>query len=97
MSSIVIRHGANDGGELYEFRHEQMQVYLAARWAVVHAPSPVLRLEEEAVWLLSTSGQDQLFAFAAELTAARGTPTELGNSSSSRKRGLWNGAGYKGP
>jgi hypothetical protein len=56
------------GGETFEFRHDQMRGYLAARWAVVHEVAPVRLFEEDAaIWRLGRSEQEVVWGFAADL------------------------------
>jgi len=69
LGPVLVRRGVGpDGSEQYEFVHELMRGYLAARWAVVYATSPVVRLDDEEVWRPSPSRQDSaFFTFLAEL------------------------------
>jgi hypothetical protein len=69
LGPVLVRRGVGtDGNVEYEFVHELMMAYLAARWAVVYAISPVARLDDEEVWRPSPSRTNQaFFAFLAEL------------------------------
>jgi hypothetical protein len=71
LGPVLVRRGVGAGGkEEYEFVHELMRAYLAARWAVVYATSPVARLDDEEVWRPSPSRRSQsFFTFLAELIA----------------------------
>jgi hypothetical protein len=55
-------------GEGFEFRHDQMRGYLAARWAVIHTVAPIHLFEEDkAVWRLGRSDQEVVWGFAAAM------------------------------
>jgi hypothetical protein len=68
---VLASRGVEGQTPYFGFAHELMQGYLAARWAAVHATTAVLRLEDEAVWALSPTRQDRVFAFLSELVAER--------------------------
>jgi hypothetical protein len=60
-------------GKEYEFRHDLMQGYLAARWMAWHTVSVVAlfqRLDDE-VWRLSRAEQTLVFPFLTDLIAIR--------------------------
>ncbi|WP_299919606.1 hypothetical protein [uncultured Roseobacter sp.] len=58
-------------GERYEFRHDQMRAFLAARWLVEYEVNPIGLLEkEEDVWRVPRSEQRMVWDFFAELTTA---------------------------
>ena len=55
-------------GNRYEFRHDQMRAYLAARWAAVHETNPQRLFTEEAkIWRLSRRDQEEVWDFFAEM------------------------------
>lgn len=61
----IVRHIGDDA---YEFRHDQMRGYLAARWAAVHQVSPLDLLKStEGIWRLGRSEQETVWEFLAEL------------------------------
>jgi hypothetical protein len=68
---VLASRGVEGETPYFGFAHELMQGYLAARWAAVHATTAVLRLDDEAVWALSPTRQDRVFAFLSELVAER--------------------------
>ncbi len=58
------------GGDVYEFRHDQMRAYLAARWAVHHSPpfpGILSWLEDKTIWKLGRSDQQEVWGFLAEI------------------------------
>ena len=58
---------AQDGG-VWQFRHDQMRAYLAARWAGVEEVSPVDLFEATpAIWRLARSEQQVVWEFFARL------------------------------
>lgn len=66
-----------DGGS-FEFRHDQMRGYLAARWAAVHEVSPVHLFEEpKGIWRLGRSEQQVVWGFFAELIGRERGPEVL--------------------
>jgi hypothetical protein len=69
LGPILVRRGVGvDGREEYEFVHELMRAYLAARWAVVYATSPIARLDDEEVWRPGPARHHEaFFTFLAEL------------------------------
>jgi len=55
-------------GQQYEFRHDQMRAYLAARWAAHHETQPISLFEKEsAIWRLSRQEQDEVWGFFADM------------------------------
>jgi hypothetical protein len=57
-------------GKAFEFRHDLMRGYLAARWATRHAASSQVtldRLEEKEIWNLPPTDQNSVFEFLTEL------------------------------
>lgn len=65
MAKVIVGRG-----DSFEFRHDLLRGYLAARWAVFHAASmaeTIMRLNDEEVWRLSPSEQDLVFPFLAAL------------------------------
>ena len=55
-------------GETFEFRHDQMRGYLAARWVVIHEVAPVRLFEKDAaIWRLGRSEQEIVWGFVADL------------------------------
>lgn len=55
-------------GHTFEFRHDQMRGYLAARWAFTQEVAPLRLLEtDSAIWRLGRSEQEVVWGFAAEL------------------------------
>ena len=55
-------------GEVWQFRHDQMRAYLAARWAAVEEVSPVdLFAATPVIWRLSRSEQQMVWEFFARL------------------------------
>jgi hypothetical protein len=68
VGPILVRRGVQAGEERYEFVHELMRAYLAARWAVVYVKPPVACLYGEKVWRSNPSRSSQsFFTFLAEL------------------------------
>ena len=64
---IVVRRGAGE----YEFTHDRMRGYLAARYALREAPSmdaTLARLAGEEVWASTPAEQQSVHCFLAELT-----------------------------
>lgn len=60
----------SDGKE-FEFRHDQMRAFLAARWAARHETQPISLFEKEAaIWRLSRKEQGEVWDFFAEMYAA---------------------------
>ena len=65
---------AQDGG-VWQFRHDQMRAYLAARWAGVEEVSPVDLFEATpAIWRLARSEQQVVWEFFARLLDEGGEP-----------------------
>jgi hypothetical protein len=57
-------------GQHFEFRHDQMRAYLAARWAACHEAQPMRLFEESgAIWRLSRKEQEEVWDFFAEMYA----------------------------
>jgi hypothetical protein len=57
-------------GNLYEFSHDLMRAYLAARWLAVHSPSLAAvqsSLDQAEVWKLAREEQDSVFTFLTNL------------------------------
>jgi predicted flap endonuclease-1-like 5' DNA nuclease len=55
-------------GQQFEFRHDQMRAYLAARWAAWHETNPIGLFESEsAIWRLSRTEQDEVWNFFADM------------------------------
>lgn len=55
-------------GQAYEFRHDQMRAYLAARWAACHEVQPKSLFEsEDAIWRLSRKEQGEVWEFFADI------------------------------
>ncbi len=54
-------------GTHYEFRHELMQAYLAARYATRHATSPLACLRDSTIWQLSATRQDRVLKVLTDL------------------------------
>jgi hypothetical protein len=51
-------------GETFEFRHDQMRGYLAARWLAIHMVAPLRLLQDDAsIWRLSRSDQEVVWSF----------------------------------
>ncbi|MFL7900678.1 hypothetical protein ACJ41P_06050 [Azospirillum argentinense] len=63
------------GGTLYEFRHDQMRDYLAARWAARHEQSQIKLFEQDkAIWRLDRDEQAVVWGFfAQQIGPERGT------------------------
>ena len=58
-------------GQQYEFRHDQMRAYLAARWAARHEAQPIGLFESEcAIWRLSRKQQEEVWDFFADMLVA---------------------------
>jgi hypothetical protein len=58
-------------GTRYEFRHDQMRAYLAARWAARHETHPQrLFAEETTIWRLSRRDQEEVWGFFARMIGA---------------------------
>jgi hypothetical protein len=58
-------------GQRFEFRHDQMRAYLAARWAARHEAHPISLFESEgAIWRLSRKEQEEVWTFFAEIYVA---------------------------
>jgi hypothetical protein len=54
-------------GQQFEFRHDQMRAYLAARWAAWHEAQPIGLFEKDSViWRLSRKEQDEVWNFFAD-------------------------------
>ena len=57
-------------GKLFEFRHDQMRGYLAARWAALHEVSPVTLFENSpSIWRFARSEQDVVWGFFTDLVS----------------------------
>lgn len=55
-------------GKAYEFRHDQMRGFLAARWAAVHTVDPTHLFEEdETIWQVGRSDQEVVWSFFATM------------------------------
>ena len=55
-------------GRQFEFRHDQMRAYLAARWAARHEAQPMNLFESQsAIWRLSRKEQDEVWNFFADM------------------------------
>ncbi len=56
-------------GEHYEFRHDQMRGYLAARWAAVHEVSPInlFKKAQPDIWRIQRGDQQVVWEFFAEM------------------------------
>lgn len=69
VGPILVRRGLGaEGNDRYEIVHELMRDYLAARWAVLYATTPIARLDVEEVWQPSQSRSNAaFFTFVAEL------------------------------
>jgi ligand-binding sensor domain-containing protein len=76
---LLVQHGQDHDVPYFGFPHEQLQGYLAARWATIYANTPIRRLEEarKKVWALSPTSQDRVFPFLAEIVAAQQISTKL--------------------
>ena len=63
-------------GATWQFRHDQLRGYLAARWAAVEEVSPVDLFEKTpGIWRLGRSEQQVVWEFFAGLVGpARGVP-----------------------
>ena len=62
-------------GETWQFRHDQMRAYLAARWAAVEEVSPVDLFEATpAIWRLGRSEQQVVWEFFARLVEEEREP-----------------------
>ena len=58
-------------GQQFEFRHDQMRAYLAAKWAAVHEVQPITLFEKESdIWRLLSSEQEEVWNFFAEMYVA---------------------------
>jgi hypothetical protein len=58
-------------GQQFEFRHDQMRAYLAARWAARHEAHPIGLFEsQEEIWRLSRKEQDEVWDFFADMYVA---------------------------
>jgi hypothetical protein len=58
-------------GQQFEFRHDQMRAYLAARWAACHEARPLSLFESEGdIWRLSRKEQDEVWNFFADMYVA---------------------------
>jgi len=58
-------------GQQFEFRHDQMRAYLAARWAAWHETQPIGLFEKDsAIWRLSRKEQDEVWNFFADMYVA---------------------------
>jgi hypothetical protein len=71
-----VRLVRTQGGARWQFRHDQMRAYLAARWAAVEEVSPVDLFEATpAIWRLGRSEQQVVWEFFAGLIGPqRGAP-----------------------
>jgi hypothetical protein len=59
-------------GQQFEFRHDQMRAYLAARWAARHETQPISLFESQsAIWRLSRKEQEEVWSFFAEMYVSR--------------------------
>jgi hypothetical protein len=55
-------------GQRFEFRHDQMRAYLAARWAAWYEAQPIGLFEKEsAIWRLSIKEQDEVWSFFSDM------------------------------
>lgn len=55
-------------GKDYEFRHDQMRGFLAARWAAVHTVDPIHLFEtDKTIWQRATSDQEIVWSFFATM------------------------------
>jgi len=58
-------------GQQFEFRHDQMRAYLAARWAAWHEAQPIGLFEKDnGIWRLSRKEQDEVWNFFADMYVA---------------------------
>jgi len=60
------------GGGTYEFRHDQMRAFLAARWVVSHSASigGMLKwLDDDGIWALGRTDQEEMWNFLAQMVA----------------------------
>ena len=58
-------------GQQFEFRHDQMRAYLAARWAAHHEAQPIKLFESKsAIWRISRKEQEEVWGFFAEMYAS---------------------------
>jgi len=58
-------------GQQFEFRHDQMRAYLAARWAAWHEAQPIGLFEKDnAIWRLSRKEQDEVWNFFVDMYVA---------------------------
>jgi hypothetical protein len=58
-------------GQRFEFRHDQMRAYLAARWAARHETHPVSLFESQGdIWRLSRKEQQEVWTFFADMCVA---------------------------
>ena len=57
-------------GTLFEFRHDQMRGYLAARWVAVHEVSPITLFEKSpAIWRFGRSEHEVVWGFFSDLVS----------------------------
>ena len=65
-------------GQRFEFRHDLMRAYLAARWAAHHEANPEGLLEhKKAIWRLSYKEQDEVWSFFADMVLATNLPLAI--------------------
>jgi hypothetical protein len=66
------------GGQRFEFRHDLMRAYLAARWAAYHDANPEGLLDQKkAIWRLSYKEQDEVWNFFADMIVATKLPIAI--------------------
>ncbi len=59
-------------GQHYEFRHDQMRAYLAARWAARYEVYPISLFEQDKeIWRLPLGEQDEVWSFFADMLTAK--------------------------
>lgn len=68
------------GSDTFEFRHDQMRAYLAARWAL-DSPSSIpatlhLLGDDDRIWKLPKGDQEEVWHFLADMLLARSTASE---------------------
>jgi len=65
-------------GQQFEFRHDQMRAYLAARWAAEHEAWPIGLFEKESeIWRLSRKEQDEVWGFFADMITVERLPAAI--------------------
>ena len=76
-------------GRLYEFRHDEMRGYLAARWVARESGSPLALLDDTTdLWRLPRSEQRLVWGFFAELVDSQAGAVVLGWAEEEERRAI---------